>query len=91
VRAPAKAAVAQPSAEARVWQAADLPAEVRRELPPLRFGGAIHSPNPASRLLIVDGLLLREGDEAAPGVRIRQIRLKSVVVEFRDRLIELGL
>jgi general secretion pathway protein B len=91
VRTPASGASLPASSEARVWQAADLPAEVRRELPPLRFGGAIHSPNPASRLLIVDGLLLREGDEAAPGVRISQIRLKSVVVEFRDRLIELGL
>jgi general secretion pathway protein B len=89
-RKPARAASLPAPAEARVWQVADLPADVRRELPPLRFGGAIHSPNPASRLLIVDGLLLHEGDEAAPGVRIRQIRLKSVVVEFRERFIELG-
>jgi general secretion pathway protein B len=85
------AAAASPPAEPRVWQTFELPAELRRDLPALRFGGAIHSPDPASRLLIVDGLLLREGEEAAPGVRIRQIRKNSVVVEFRGRWIELGI
>ncbi len=68
---------------------AALSAAERSALPTLRFGGAIGSSNPASRLLLVDGVPLREGDEAAPGLRLREIRLRSVVVEWRGQRVEL--
>jgi general secretion pathway protein B len=84
-RAPAE----PPAAPRTVTPLADLSPELRRALPPLRFGGAIGSPDPGSRVLIVDGSLLHEGDEAAPGVKLREIRLRSAVVEFRGRLVEL--
>jgi general secretion pathway protein B len=90
-RTAAAAASASASASApRVWRVGELPEDIRRDLPALRIGGSIGSADPANRLLIVDGQLLREGDEAAPGVHIREIRLKSAVVEFRSHRIELA-
>ena len=67
----------------RLYAASELPAEVRRELPPLAIGGAIYSPSAANRMLIVNGQLLREGDAAARDVTIEQIKPKSAVLRFK--------
>lgn len=83
---PASAAAAEPPATP--W--AQLPEDFRRAVPELRIGGSTYSPNPASRMLIVNGLVQREGDEPAPGVTIRQIRLRSAVFEYRGQRYEVG-
>lgn len=62
---------------------ADLPADVQRELPKLAISGGVYSPTPAQRLLVVNGQVLNEGVEAAPGVLLEQIRPKTAVFNFR--------
>lgn len=71
------------SAPGRVILFADLPADVQREIPKLTITGGVYSPIPAQRLLIVNGLVLNEGAEAAPGVRLEQIRPKLAVLVYR--------
>jgi general secretion pathway protein B len=56
----------------------------RRQLPALAIGGAIWSESAANRMLIVSGQLLHEGDTAAPGVVLEQIRAKSAVLRWKD-------
>lgn len=68
---------------------ADLSAELRGSLPALSVGGAIHSKNAADRLLIVNGLLVHEGDVLAPGLVLERIRLKSAVLRFKGMRFEL--
>ena len=91
---PAPAATAYPSATAyppppaasdaaRLLTLAELPADVQRELPKLAISGGVYSPTPAQRLLIVNGQVLNEGVEAAPGVLLEQIRPKTAVFNFR--------
>jgi general secretion pathway protein B len=58
---------------------ADLPEAQRRELPPLVVGGAVQSLDPASRMLIVDGQVLREGDAPAPGLLLERIGPRAAV------------
>lgn len=70
---------------------ADLPEAQRRELPPLVVGGAVQSPDPASRMLIVDGQVLREGDAPAPGLVLERIGLRSAVFSLRGLRFELPL
>ena len=83
--APSTAAAASASAvaEPRVYQLSELPDEIRRELPTLAVGGAMHSQNPANRLLIVNGQTFHEGDKLAPNLSLEQIRLKSAVLEYK--------
>jgi general secretion pathway protein B len=61
-----------------------LPESQRRQMPALALGGAIWSESAANRMLIVGGQLLHEGDTAAPGVTLEQIRQKSAVLRWKD-------
>ncbi|MFO0123741.1 MAG: general secretion pathway protein GspB, partial [Inhella sp.] len=47
---------------------------------PLAVSGAMHSPDPASRLLIVNGQVAREGDTLAPGVVLQEIQPRSALL-----------
>ena len=71
------------SASERLPSLAELPADVQRELPKLAITGGVYSHTPAQRLLIVNGQVLNEGAEAAPGVLLEQIRPKTAVLNFR--------
>ena len=73
------------SADARVPTQAELPEAVRRELPVLNFGGAMHSPTPANRMLIVNGQVFHEGDKLAPELWLEQIKLKDAVLRYKGQ------
>ncbi len=72
----------------RPVQLAQLSPDLRRELPTLVLGGAIWSDNAASRFVIVNGQVLREGDAAAPGVMLERIGPKAVFLRWRDWRVE---
>lgn len=61
----------------------ELPDDIRRELPQLIAGGAMHSDVASNRMLILNGGVFREGDQPAPGVMLEQIRLKSAVLRYK--------
>jgi general secretion pathway protein B len=79
---PAKAEAA-PSAKAQQDTLPELPESMRAQLPKLSFGGAMHSDNPASRMLIVNGQLLHEGDAISPDLTLEQIQLKQATFRFK--------
>jgi general secretion pathway protein B len=87
-RTPGPDAPAADEAPATPW--AELPEDFRRSVPRLAIDGSSYSPNPASRVIIVNGLVHREGDEPMPGVTIRQIKLRSAVFEYRGQRYEVG-
>jgi general secretion pathway protein B len=82
VPAPAPTRTAAP--QGRIVPFDQLPEDVRRALPALTIGGAIYSDSAASRMLIVGGQLLHEGDNAAPGVVLEQIKPHSAVLRWRE-------
>ena len=61
----------------------ELPADVQRDLPKLVISGGVYSDNPAQRMLIVNGQVLSEGAEPAPGVVLEQIRARTAVLRYR--------
>ena len=61
----------------------ELPDEIRRELPQLTVGGAMHSDLASNRMLVLNGGVFREGDQPAPGVMLEEIRLKSAVLRYK--------
>jgi general secretion pathway protein B len=56
----------------------------RSTLPALSIGGAVHSADPASRMLIVNGILAREGDTVAGGLLLERIGPRSAVLRRGD-------
>jgi general secretion pathway protein B len=79
---PAPAASA-PQASTRLPTVSELPEDIQRGLPTLVVGGASYSQNADSRMLIVNGQVLREGDKVAPEVTLEQIRLKEAVLSTK--------
>jgi general secretion pathway protein B len=71
------------AADERVVALHDLPDDVRASLPPLTVAGATYSENPASRMLIINGKLVHEGDKLTPDLTLQQIRLRSAVLAYR--------
>ena len=81
----AAAAPVSVSVPDRVPTQAELPEALRRELPTLSFGGAMFSPTPANRMLIVNGQVFREGDKIAPELWLEQIKLKDAVLRYKGQ------
>jgi general secretion pathway protein B len=83
---PATTAVASPrDDDAPVPSISELPDDIRRQLPTLSVSGASYSKNPASRMLILNGQVFKEGDKVANDLVLEQIRLKSAVLSFKGR------
>ena len=54
--------------------------EQRAQLPQLNVNGASYSANPAHRMLIVNGAVVHEGQELAPGLILERIGLHQAVI-----------
>jgi len=68
----------------------ELPQETRAQLPRLAVGGAIYSPSPSARMVILNGQVWHEGDKPAPDTVLEQIRLKSAVLNYRGQRYEIA-
>ena len=87
--APASAAFAAPVPRTVLLQ--QMTSDSRRELPPLVVGGSVWSDSAASRFVILDGQVLREGETVAPGLVLERIQPKSVLLRWRDMRLEIAL
>lgn len=76
-------AASPPPTDGRVPALSELPDGVRRGLPALVVSGATYSETPAHRMLIVNGQVVREGEEPAPGVVLERIQLKSAILRHK--------
>jgi general secretion pathway protein B len=88
--APSDAPAAAAPAPVRLYKLAELPAEIRQQLPTLSVGGAMHSENAGSRLLILSGQVYREGEQPAPGLTLERIQLRSAVLAFKGYRFEIA-
>lgn len=89
VTAPPTAVAPASAAAARVPTLAELPADIRSQLPALIVGGSMYSSSASVRMLILSGQVFREGDSPAPGLTVVQIGPKSSVLAFRGQRFEL--
>ncbi|MEH6436799.1 general secretion pathway protein GspB, partial [Massilia sp. DD77] len=79
-----------PAPEENLRSLQELPEALQREIPKVAFGGYIYSPNPAERLLLVDKMLRREGEEVAPGLVLERILPKAAVMNYRGNRYRAG-
>jgi len=84
---PASAATPAPATTARVEESVlnlrELPEPIQRAIPPVTVGGYIYSRNAADRLLLVDKILRREGEEVAPGLLLEKLNPKEAVFNYK--------
>lgn len=72
-----------PINEPRIYALADLPADIRNGLPQVTIGGSSYSTNPALRMLMVNGRMYQEKDQAGPDLVLEQIRQGSAIMRFK--------
>jgi general secretion pathway protein B len=84
------ATTAPGATDGRAVPLTQLSPQQRAELPPMAIGGAIYSESPASRFILVNGQVVREGDLAAPGVTLEHIGPRSAVIRWRGLRIEIS-
>jgi general secretion pathway protein B len=89
--APAQVNIAQRPATAPPTPLAELSADQRRELPALNVNGSVWSDSAASRFVILNGQVLREGDTVAPGLVLEKLMPKSAHLRWRGLLLDLPL
>ena len=82
-KAVASAPAAAPVVAPVVPLLSEMPEDFRRQIPALTITGAVYSEAPAQRLLLVNNLVLHQGDLAAPELSLEEIRPKSSVFSFR--------
>ena len=78
-----------PASAPRLPTLAELPETVRRELPVFTLGGSVYAEQASQRMVIINGQVMREGERLAPELLLQQIRLKSVVLDYRGQRFEL--
>lgn len=98
--APAATAKAPPAAPAAastqdanatpVRSFAELSPEARAQLPAVNVSGSTYSKNPALRMLIVNGKVLQEGQEIAPGFKLETIGQRSAVLNHNGLRYSIG-
>lgn len=88
--APAEPVAAPPAAAPSTRASAALTAWPPAGAPAVAVTGGIYSPDPAQRMLIVNGQVYNEGSEVAPGVTLERVAPRSAVLRFRGASYSVG-
>ncbi len=83
VAPPATTAKAAPPATAAIPLLAELPPSIRQQLPTLTVGGSVYSEDAASRFIMLNGDVVKEGSQPAPGLIVERIEPRSAVLRFK--------
>ena len=82
--APPPAPIVQPPAAVTPGAvAAPILGGLPPDAPRVAISGGVYSPNPAQRMLIVNGQVFNEGSEVAPGVKVEAIQARTATLGFR--------
>jgi general secretion pathway protein B len=68
---------------------AKLDAALRSQIPPLAVGGSVYSPQASARLLMLNGQVLREGEQVSEGLRVESIGTKASTLNWRGTRFQL--
>ena len=86
VPAPTAAAPRTPeAAPAAIPLLAELPGSLRQQLPSLAVTGSVYSDDASSRFVMLNGEVVKEGGQPAPGLVLERIEPKSAVLRFKGQ------
>lgn len=66
-----------------IYQPGDLPASVRQELPDITISGHFYAADPSSRVVVINGRPMHEGETLAGGLRLERITSDGVVMDYQ--------
>jgi general secretion pathway protein B len=76
----------QPTADpARLTNFADLPTAVRDALPELTIGAHYYAKNPSTRMVSINGRIVRQGQRLEGGLILEEITREGVIFSFEGR------
>ena len=61
----------------------ELPPTLRKQLPALTVTGSVYSPDASARFIMLNGEVVKEGGQPAPGLVVERIEPKSAVLRFK--------
>jgi len=79
------------SSSKNVQDYADISPALAKQLPELKFAGHTYSKSPSSRLIIVNGKILRENQLIDINLRLVEITPNGVILDFRGTVFSLQL
>jgi len=85
VPAAATARPPEPTPNATVPLMAELPSTLRQQLPQLAVTGSVYSEDATSRFIMLNGEVVKEGGQPAPGLVLERIEPKSAVLRFKGQ------
>ncbi len=85
---PAEAVIPPP--ENRIYNMTELPAALRESIPQLNISTHIHSGDPSSRLVRINGQTLREGQDVAAGLKLEEITSDGIILRYHGYRFRLG-
>ena len=74
----------------RIYEIAELPEDVKRELPAISFAGHVYSSTVSQRSVMMNGKKMREGQEITKGLLLEEITLEGVVLRSHGYRFKLG-
>lgn len=80
-----------PVSPVRVPTLAELPAELRQQVPTLVVGGSVYSPKASARMVVINGQVFQEGNNLGPELKLEQVRPKTAVFSIRGQRFEVPL
>jgi general secretion pathway protein B len=81
IESPPPVAVEQPKSIVPYLQ--DLPPHVQEELPKLQFAGHAFAVDPAKRMIIINGKIMKEGDRIDALTRLSEITWEGVIIDSK--------
>jgi len=73
-----------------IYDIAELPEDVKRNLPAITFAGHVYSSSKSQRSVMLNGKKMREGEEVAKGMVLDQITVEGVVFRSQGYRFKLG-
>jgi len=61
-----------------------LPPDIKNKLPKISINTHIYSNNPSSRVVNINGVVLREGEDIAKGLTLEEITTSGVILTYQD-------
>lgn len=72
----------EPVSENKVLEFDQLPSDIKKELPAISIKGHIYSNSPSSRIVNVNGIIIREGDTVTAGLKVEEINMTGVIFDY---------